>query len=719
MSQILQGEVPGTAVLVDNTGQWYQVRVNSSTAGIQTEVVDITGGIQSADTSFARPLVPQFLSAETIVFHEHKQLQHPWETAEDGLTSGFSQLHVGQKLQLSTSGSALITRVKTEHRRENYTAWARAHVFKPFQFETLSTSPAQAYSVEVACESDGKSLLTLKNVGGSMGWLFSDVGKSLVVATGNNHLLTEVVTMTTARADPGMTCKEVTITAGMWHLYDFNSYREYATVYDQALTISSTTATVTTGYFEFASYHIGLVLQVSTGSATITGITSVTQVTLLVPGGSLDGSYPAGEWSLQDVRGKQARRKWNITEDECRHIMNVKEAFLTNNLRYLDVREDVRLAANATIAAHAPEVPGERALLVVTFGDPMLFQKIETDASWDRAGYHHLTLHIVHDLLKQGHSSVTVYLPGASMLCPLTSHTVTLRCQCPPNKHMHYVYHNQFTEDEFLHGHPVDKDGRDLLQTLEVNYRPPSSMGVGIPLSNNIYNADPSQDRPNDFYQVSQETGQYKQCLGKSTRAECGCTKQMKLSSLEKFSDCIDRAHRMLYPAELSVRLQVVRPGTETIELDQPYVVVIEEVNSRSDYVPDSVVTPSLARLRADRKLNHTLMYYSPRKLSVLMTGARLYHFRVSALEGFSYCNLVAEFIIYVDRPPIAYPSEYIMRGGISIMIGMILFLVYLYYLHTHHTPFTRKSTSQHAHLNREQLAEQRRNMSDTDSDED
>ncbi|XP_066294737.1 cation channel sperm-associated auxiliary subunit beta-like [Branchiostoma lanceolatum] len=523
--------------------------------------------------------------------------------------------------------------------------------------------------------------------------------------------------MTTVRADPVMTCREVTITTGLWHLYDFNSYREHATVFDQALTISSTTATVGSGYFKFASYHIGLVLQVSTGSATITGVTSVTQVTILVPDSSLGGSYPAGEWSLQDVSGQQAGRKWNITEDECRHIMNVNDAFLTRNLRYMDVREDVRLSANATIAEHAPEVPSERALLVVTFGDPMVFQKIETDAFWDRSGYHHLTLHIVHDLFKQGHSSVTVYLPRASLLCPLTSHTVTLRCQCPPNKHMRYVYDHLLTEEEFLRGHPLDKDGRDLLQNLEVNYRPPSSMGVGIPLSNNIYNADPSQDRPNDFYQVSRETGQFKQCLGKSTRAECGCTKQMKLSSLEKFSDCIDRVHRMLYPAMLSVKLQMVLSGAEAVELDQPYVVVIEEVNSRSDYVPDSVVTPSLARLREDGRLNHTLTYYSPRKLSVLMTGARLYHFRVSVLEGFSYCNLKAEFMIYVDRPPIAYPSEYIMRGGISIMIGMILFLVYLYYLHTHHTPFTRKSTSQHAHLNREARRQSMDQGTDSDSD--
>ncbi|XP_078687107.1 cation channel sperm-associated auxiliary subunit beta-like [Branchiostoma floridae x Branchiostoma belcheri] len=423
---------------------------------------------KSADTSFARPLVPQFLSADTIVFHEHQQLQRPWETAGDGLTSGFSQLHVGQKLQLSTSGSALITQVTTEHRMDNYTAWARAHVFKPFRFEKLSESPAQAYSVEVACESNGKSLLTLQNVGGSTGWLFSDVGKSLVVATGNNHLLTDLVTMTTARADPVMTCKGVTLPAGLWQLYDFSSYREHATVYNQALTISSTTATVTSGYFKFAPYHVGLVLQVSSGSATVTAVSSVTQVTLQVHTGSLDGSYPAGEWSLQEVSGQQAVRKWNITEDDCRHVMNVQDDLVTHSLRYMDVREDVRLAANATIAQNAPEVPSERALLVVTFGNPFVFQKIETDAFWDTSGYHHLTLHVVDDLFKQGHSSVTLYMPRASLLCPLTSHTVTLRCQCPPNKHLRFVYQNQFTDDEFLYGQPVDKDGRDLLQNLEV-----------------------------------------------------------------------------------------------------------------------------------------------------------------------------------------------------------------------------------------------------------
>ena len=48
-----------------------------------------------------------------------------------------------------------------------------------------------------------------------------------------------------------------------------------------------------------------------------------------------------------------------------------------------------------------------------------------------------------------------------------------------------------------------------------------------------------------------QDSGTYKQCLGKSNRAECGCTDEMKLSGQVIHSDCIQRVNILVcsFPA--------------------------------------------------------------------------------------------------------------------------------------------------------------------------
>jgi len=42
----------------------------------------------------------------------------------------------------------------------------------------------------------------------------------------------------------------------------------------------------------------------------------------------------------------------------------------------------------------------------------------------------------------------------------------------------------------------------DILKDLPVNYRPPSALGIAIPLSHNIYNADPSKPLLYSKYKV-------------------------------------------------------------------------------------------------------------------------------------------------------------------------------------------------------------------------
>ena len=65
--------------------------------------------------------------------------------------------------------------------------------------------------------------------------------------------------------------------------------------------------------------------------------------------------------------------------------------------------------------------------------------------------------------------------------------------------------------------------------------------GNQIPTSSSIYNAAPEKDRYNDRFDISKKSGVYKQCLGKTSRNECGCTDVLRYSMLEANSDCVER----------------------------------------------------------------------------------------------------------------------------------------------------------------------------------
>jgi hypothetical protein len=134
-----------------------------------------------------------------------------------------------------------------------------------------------------------------------------------------------------------------------------------------------------------------------------------------------------------------------------------------------------------------------------------------------------------------------------------------------------------------------------------VNYRPPSKYGRAVPITDNIYHADPSQPRHNDVFSRSLQSGTLKQCNGKSNRAECLCTDAQRTSKLVENSDCIDRvnrptavsllhfvmsyfeqATRIFYSVEYMPNILVTGDGKTTSPLLSEY--RLEEVNQRTDF---------------------------------------------------------------------------------------------------------------------------------------
>ncbi|XP_058847487.1 cation channel sperm-associated auxiliary subunit beta-like isoform X2 [Acipenser ruthenus] len=251
-----------------------------------------------------------------------------------------------------------------------------------------------------------------------------------------------------------------------------------------------------------------------------------------------DKTYNPAQWMLFNF-GFGYERTWKITEGECRHSLQSFGDFETNSLVYIVIQETMSFSFKASVSESGMSY-FQKKLMKVIVGNPSLL-KVTAAHSWDSLGNHILNITAFSMFFQKGMTTISVYVPEASLLCSLSSFTFRLRNFCPTSMRITYIPDRFISSDEWLYGNPVDSMGNKLLMDLPVNYRPPSQLGIAIPVSDNIYNADPSKPRPRQYYQISKNTGTYKQCAGKSSQAECGCTEEMRLSPLAAHSDCRKR----------------------------------------------------------------------------------------------------------------------------------------------------------------------------------
>ncbi|XP_053126355.1 cation channel sperm-associated auxiliary subunit beta-like isoform X9 [Hemicordylus capensis] len=282
--------------------------------------------------------------------------------------------------------------------------------------------------------------------------------------------------------------------------------------------------------------------------------------------------------------------------------------------------------------------------------------------------------------LLDGKTSLAVIVTQASLVCDVTTIILTLKNSCSYLKTMHYVLHVPVSASDWLSGEDQTKHNvsavSHLLKNLPVNYRPPSALGISVPLTENFYNADPSKPRMRDYFRRSKTSGRYKQCANKRNRSECGCTDNMKLSFSVAFSDCKEKVLRMKFPVSKLPLSFTVQDESGSTNLSTPYYITVIEVNNRTNWeISGSDVTSSVIKMREylAHKLNTTL--YNPDGLTISIHGSELFHFRVSTVPAVSFCNLFDEFQIYVDDAPLAFPGQYLVISISMISIGATIFV--------------------------------------------
>ncbi|XP_016283055.2 cation channel sperm-associated auxiliary subunit beta-like isoform X3 [Monodelphis domestica] len=313
----------------------------------------------------------------------------------------------------------------------------------------------------------------------------------------------------------------------------------------------------------------------------------------------------------------------------------------------------------------------------VMAGQPYLMD-INTHAYWDETDSYTLDLNIINRYLRKGVTSISFIVWQSTVLCETPIIVLTLKSSCSYSKYMNYVPKYEIKGEDWEFGQHKDERGFNMIKVLPINYRPPSNMGIAIPLTNNFYNADPSMPRPRNYHPLSKKSGIYKQCLNKTHREDCHCTEEMKKSENIVFSDCKEKVARFLYPVLQYPILLHIKHDELSIPMDIPYLVTVSEVNNRKNWKLRHTVKNEMKRMKTHVESLFSDLVFNPNGLRLSITGSELFHFRVKVIPGVTFCNLVDEFQIYVDSAPLPFPGRVLVASLTAVVIGGIILMVFM-----------------------------------------
>ncbi|XP_033102127.1 cation channel sperm-associated protein subunit beta-like [Anneissia japonica] len=404
--------------------------------------------------------------------------------------------------------------------------------------------------------------------------------------------------------------------------------------------------------------------------------------------------YLAGRWFMHSSPGAFGERSSSLSEGVCHHQLVPDDIIAKNRLIYLDMGDSFEFSVTATTKEIGYLRGSNKRLMKLTVSNRYLVHVVP-EYHRDRLGIETLTVEVHNPINQQGSSTILIQLAQSSLTCPHTSLSIRFICGCPATKHLHYLQTPKITMEEFLEGDKKDEKNLPIFRSLSVNYRPPSTKGVAIPLSDNIYNADPSMPVPRTKYLISKESGSFKQCANARDHADCNCTNEMKYSSLARYSDCKEKVYLVLYPGRLEPRFVIRQYGKADIALNGSFAVALTELNDREDFTVTNVPTPSLEAMKNDPNIVDHDTFLTPDTIKITLLGSELYHFKMTVVHGFSYCPLEDEFQVYVHLAPLPNPAPLVIIALTSIIIGGIIFVIYLFYLNRHFNYRPRKHGSQ------------------------
>ena len=619
-------------------------------------------------------LLLQFIGHEGIfvfVAESFKQFSNQFSTSHC-----FGPSVVKQVLKSRLGGSAHISSVTQLNPSTGFKTKARGKVIDNFVGLTAISAPVLKKDLQLRILNlEFYEVIFEISISG-VGWSSHDVGRTVVLNNGMSILLIKYIDVSTIYGlpPPGFppTIFPQTVQkSGTWQMYDLSS----------ATLISEETESVSISYslgefkatanFAFTNSHVGKVLMVHSDNHGV--IETVSGGTVSFQEGSLLKKGDFSQWKLLQPRvitseSETGYGMWWLQEEDCSDFPIVTPKYY-KTLCHLDTQDNVTLQF-AVLAQHLETTEPQISMHV---SNPSLFfirgihKHYETN--------HTLDVGLMRKPGTTGLSQMSFSIPYLSLKCPSVSNVFTIHGGCPPSKRLVFEYPITFTPNVFLYGTPKDSD--DVLRhyKLPANYRPPSSRGVGIPMSSNLYNVHPEKPPYKEKFAISRQTRVYKQCSGKSYRRDCDCSEEnITMSRLVAFSDCITTVYRLLYGEVFRPNFTIIQDDTITKRFVDPYYLV--ELNQRSDFqiLRGTTISARQSTITAlQDRLNSSLEF----------SGGGLYHFRAYAVkEGYTLCDLTDEFIVFIDELPLPNPARDVVRFTTAMLFVTSSFFAYLWFLY-------------------------------------
>ncbi|XP_019497842.1 PREDICTED: cation channel sperm-associated protein subunit beta [Hipposideros armiger] len=376
-------------------------------------------------------------------------------------------------------------------------------------------------------------------------------------------------------------------------------------------------------------------------------------------------TFVKDSWFLYNF-GQRNGRTWTIYAKPCNYWFQQHDDSLSLNvLKYIDLGKSQSLKVKVI-----PNKKGIRTLeiplLKVIVGNPTLLE-VNAEGFFDDTDSYLMKISAASKALHQGSTSLAFIAWGASANCFVTTFVPILKSSCSYLKSLHHIPSRHIPLEDWISGVHKDSQGFNMIKTLPINYRPPSNMGIAIPLTDNFYHADPSKPIPRNLFHKSKKTGKFKQCANMSTRQECNCTNDQKFSHAVAFSDCREKVRSLLIPED------------RILPLISPFSVKITHLCLKYTYVLLEHVVPENVKKLKDylEPILHASVY-NPSGLNLTIRGSELFHFRVSIVPGVTFCNLVEEFQIYVDEVPLPFPGHTLIAIAAAVVLGGLIFITFL-----------------------------------------
>uniref|UniRef100_A0A2K5EFP5 Cation channel sperm associated auxiliary subunit beta n=1 Tax=Aotus nancymaae TaxID=37293 RepID=A0A2K5EFP5_AOTNA len=382
-------------------------------------------------------------------------------------------------------------------------------------------------------------------------------------------------------------------------------------------------------------------------------------------------------WFLYNF-GQRNGRTWKIYSKPCNYWFQYDDSPSLNIVKYIDLGNSHVLKAKVirnSKGFRKLEIP----LLTVFVGNPNLLE-VTAEVTFDDTDSYLINISAASKALHQGSTSLAFIMWPASTECFVTTMVPILKSSCGYLRSMHHIPSKLIPAEDWISGVHKDNQGFNLIKTLPINYRPPSNMGIAVPLTDNFYHADPSKPIPRNLFHKSKKTGKFKQCANVSTRKECNCTEDQKFSHAVAFSDCKEKVPRFKFPVtQYPVALEIINEDGR-VPLEPPYLVTVSEVNRRQNWKLKHTVPENIRRMKnlLEPMLRDAVYNPSGLNLSIKVMMAWLFPLTIA-----QKAKLLIE--IYVDEAPLPFPGHTLIAVATAVVLGGLIFTAFMFQLNGIH----------------------------------